>query len=192
MLAFCREKLLQRPTCPEACRHSRQLVNRHSPQRQLRSKRSLQTRSDSSRQSVIERAVNSVTEVITKSPLNEGKKRFFQRLAGDYDPAAIQAKIDNLTKQHPVVVFSWTFCPFAKRAKGLLTEVGAQYTAVELDQLPDGKAIKAELGVLTNRTSVPNVFISGKSYGGMNDGPGISKLHAAGELVPLLQQAGAL
>lgn len=101
MLAFCREKLLQRPTCPEACRHSRQLVNRHSPQRQLRSKRSLQTRSDSSRQSVIERAVNSVTEVITKSPLNEGKKRFFQRLAGDYDPAAIQAKIDNLTKQHP-------------------------------------------------------------------------------------------
>ena len=45
---------------------------------------------------------------------------------------------------------------------------------------------------LTNRTSVPNVFIGGKSYGGMNDGPGISKLHEKGELVPLLRQAGVL
>ena len=45
---------------------------------------------------------------------------------------------------------------------------------------------------LTNRTSVPNIFIEGKSYGGMNDGPGISSLHGTGELVPLLQRAGAL
>ena len=45
---------------------------------------------------------------------------------------------------------------------------------------------------MTNRTSVPNVFINGKSYGGMNDGPGISKMHAKAELVPLLRQAGVL
>lgn len=47
-----------------------------------------------------------------------------------------------------VTVFSWTFCPFAKKAKQLLTEVGADFKAVELDQLPDGKALKAELGMV--------------------------------------------
>ena len=51
------------------------------------------------------------------------------------------------------MVFSWTFCPFAKRAKGLLTELGATFTAVEMDQIADGKAIKAELGMVS--TSLP-------------------------------------
>lgn len=45
---------------------------------------------------------------------------------------------------------------------------------------------------MTGRTSVPNVYISGTSYGGANDGPGILSLHKKGELVPLLQAAGAL
>ena len=45
---------------------------------------------------------------------------------------------------------------------------------------------------LTNRTSMPNVYIGGKSYGGCNDGPGISSLHREGKLVPLLQQVGAM
>ena len=44
-----------------------------------------------------------------------------------------------------VVVYSWTFCPFAKRAKALLEELGARYKAVELDQVADGKALRAEL-----------------------------------------------
>lgn len=54
-----------------------------------------------------------------------------------------------------VVVFSWTFCPFAKRAKGLLTELGARFHAVELDQLADGRALKAELGMVTPHPSSP-------------------------------------
>ncbi len=45
---------------------------------------------------------------------------------------------------------------------------------------------------MTNRTSVPNVFIAGTSYGGCNDGPGIATLHSQNKLVGLLQQAGAL
>jgi glutaredoxin len=44
-----------------------------------------------------------------------------------------------------VVVFSWTTCPFCVKAKGLLTEVGAKYTAVELNTMDNGPAIRAEL-----------------------------------------------
>jgi len=48
-------------------------------------------------------------------------------------------------------VFSWSVCPFAQRAQRVLREAGAKFVAIELDQVPDGKAIKAELGFLTGK-----------------------------------------
>lgn len=45
---------------------------------------------------------------------------------------------------------------------------------------------------MTNRTSMPNIFIKGKSYGGCNDGPGVTTLDNQGQLIPILKQAGAL
>ena len=115
-------------------------------------------------------------------------------------------------------MFSWTGCPFCKDAKALLNSKGAKYKAVELNTMDDGNAIRAQLAEvgwpfsnydtrscqlrmwvlrstvmqMTNRTSMPNVFISGKSYGGCNDGPGVTTLDKQGKLVPLLKQAGAL
>ncbi|EFN59209.1 hypothetical protein CHLNCDRAFT_15090, partial [Chlorella variabilis] len=93
-----------------------------------------------------------------------------------------------------VVVFSWSGCPFCKQAKSVLDGTGAKYTALELDQMADGDAIRAELAKLTDRTSVPNIFIAGKPprVGGCNDGPGVATLQKKGELVPMLQAAGAL
>ncbi len=44
-----------------------------------------------------------------------------------------------------VVVFSWTGCPFCKNAKALLDSKGAKYTAVELNTMDDGNAIRAQL-----------------------------------------------
>jgi hypothetical protein len=45
-----------------------------------------------------------------------------------------------------VMVFSWLNCPFCKRAKALLDDVGAKYTVLELDQMgPEGSALRAEL-----------------------------------------------
>lgn len=47
------------------------------------------------------------------------------------------------------MVFSWSGCPFCKNAKALLSDVGAQFTAVELDTLgAEGKAIRAELAMV--------------------------------------------
>ncbi len=44
------------------------------------------------------------------------------------------------------------------KAKALLDEKGARYTVIELDQEADGKAIRAELGEIVGRTSVPAIW----------------------------------
>ena len=65
--------------------------------------------------------------------------------------------------------------------------------AIELDQMgQEGKAIRAELAVKTGRTSMPNIWISGTSVGGCNDGPGVVTLNKEGKLQPMLKAAGAL
>ena len=42
-------------------------------------------------------------------------------------------------------MFSWTRCPFCMKAKALLDSKSAKYTAVELDKMDDGNAIRAQL-----------------------------------------------
>jgi glutaredoxin 3 len=115
-------------------------------------------------------------------------------LAGDYDVAAVKAKLAQLTSSAPVVVFSQTSCPYCKKAKALLAESGVQRSAtVELDALgAEGYALRVELGKLTGRTSVPNVFIAGASVGGFSDGPGVNTLAEQGKLAGMLRDAGAL
>lgn len=141
----------------------------------------------------LEDAINTLTVALKNSPLNAGKKALAKAQAGDYDAAATRAKIEQYIKDNKVIVFSWSGCPFCKNAKGLLSDVGAQFTALELDTLgPEGKAIRAELAEMTDRTSVPNIWINGQNVGGCNDGPGVMTLHKDGKLVPLLKQAGAL
>jgi glutaredoxin 3 len=114
-------------------------------------------------------------------------------LAGDYDVAAIRARLDSLVASAPLVVFSQTSCPYCKKAKTLLGEAGARPAVVELDTLgADGYALRVELGKRTGRTSVPAVFIGGASVGGFSDGPGVQTLATEGKLVPMLREAGAL
>lgn len=55
-------------------------------------------------------------------------------------------------------------CPFCKNAKGLLADLGADFTALELDTLgADGKAIRAELAEVRGRfvTLQSNVICGG-------------------------------
>ncbi|KAI7842755.1 hypothetical protein COHA_003504 [Chlorella ohadii] len=123
---------------------------------------------------------------------NQGKVQAAVAAAGQYDEAATKAAIDKYIADNPVVVFSWSGCPFCKRAKAVLDATGAKYTALELDQMADGKALRAELAKKTGRSSVPNIWIAGKNVGGCNDGPGVATLQDKGELVPMLKAAGAL
>lgn len=73
-------------------------------------------------------------------------------------------------------------------------DIGCKYEVVELDQIEEGKAIRAEMADVIGRTSVPAIWIGGAFIGGCNDGPtgGLVKLNESGELRSLLVSAGAL
>ncbi|CAH0474000.1 unnamed protein product [Peronospora belbahrii] len=89
----------------------------------------------------------------------------------------------------PVVVYSKSYCQYCTKTKALLTQLGAKYEVVELDQISDGSELQDALEQITGQSTVPNVFIGGKSFGGNSD---VNSLHKAGNLVPLLEQSGAL
>jgi len=63
-----------------------------------------------------------------------------------------------------------------------------------LDKEADGKAIRAEMGDMLGRTSVPAIWIKGTFIGGCNDGPlgGIKTLNGKNQLDSMLKSAGAL
>jgi len=86
--------------------------------------------------------------------------------------------------------------PLFIKAKALLDEKGAKYTVLELDKEADGKAIRAEMGDLLGRTSVPAVWIQGEFVGGCNDGPskfnGLNNLNSNNQLDSMLKSAGAM
>mmetsp|Transcript_2513 Transcript_2513/g.5229 ORF Transcript_2513/g.5229 Transcript_2513/m.5229 type:complete len:196 (-) Transcript_2513:114-701(-) len=130
---------------------------------------------------------NKLTEFMAKGPLNQAKKWLADQQAGEYNKAEVQSKIDTTLAENKVVVFSFSTCPFCLKAKTELTNQGVEFEALELDQLGDGMAIRAQLAEMTNRTSVPNIFINGKNVGGCNDGtPGLMPLIAEGKLKEMI------
>lgn len=80
-----------------------------------------------------------------------------------------------------VVIYTTPFCPYCARAKRLLDSKGVSYEEIDLYVQPgrrDEMVQRAE-----GRTTVPQVFIDGKPYGGSDD---IHALDRAGKLDPLL------
>ncbi|KAL1986277.1 hypothetical protein VTN96DRAFT_6645 [Rasamsonia emersonii] len=101
--------------------------------------------------------------------------------------SAAKVKAQNIINENPVVVFSKSYCPYCKATKATLSGLGAQYYALELDQIDDGPAIQDALEELTSQRSVPNIFINKQHIGGNSD------LQARKEELPqLLKEAGAL
>lgn len=140
-----------------------------------------------------EKLINGLTVALKNSPLNAGKKALaIQQGGGQAAAEAYLPKVDALIAEHPVMVFSWSGCPFCKRAKAILDDAGATYKVLELDQMEDGQTYRAALAIKTQRTSMPNVWIKGEGVGGCNDGPGVATLANEGKLVPMLKAAGAV
>ncbi|XP_012080039.1 glutaredoxin [Jatropha curcas] len=98
-------------------------------------------------------------------------------------------KARELSTSAPVVVFSKTYCGYCNRVKQLLTQLGASYKVIELDEEIDGAEIQAALTQWTGQRTVPNVFINGKRIGGCDD---TLEKYQKGELLSLLNDAGAI
>lgn len=110
------------------------------------------------------------------------------RLASKQELDAALKKAKELASSAPVVVFSKTYCGYCNRVKQLLTQVGATYKVVELDEISDGSQLQSALAHWTGRGTVPNVFIGGKNIGGCDT---VVEKHQRNELLPLLQDAAA-
>jgi glutaredoxin 3 len=135
---------------------------------------------------------NQFSVFIASNPIGYMFKQTVANLvAGDYNETMITSQINQYIQQDTVVMFSFTTCPFCRKAKDLLDERNISYTAIELDTMDDtdnrGNIIRAQLGKLTKRTSMPNIFIRGQCIGGCNDGyPGLIPLIENNQLDALL------
>jgi glutaredoxin 3 len=112
-------------------------------------------------------------------------------LQNDVEKAGAMAEkiVWNAIHHNPLVVFSKSYCPYCKKAKETLSEIGAKPLVFELDLRPDGRAIQDYLFTLTGRGTVPNVFIKAKSIGGGDD---TQAMYKSGELENALRKAGAI
>lgn len=104
----------------------------------------------------------------------------------------------------PAAVFSKSYCPYCRATKSTLSELGAKFFVLELDQvgefrptyptpcradavIDDGAELQAALGEISGQSTVPNIFIAKEHIGGNSD------LQAKKSQLPsLLKAAGAV
>lgn len=80
-----------------------------------------------------------------------------------------------------VVIYTTPFCPYCARAKRLLDSKGVKYEEIDLYMYPGRREEMIQRA--EGRTTVPQVFIDGRPYGGSDD---IHALDRAGKLDPAL------
>eukprot|EP00270_Netrium_digitus_P021705 TRINITY_DN945_c0_g1_i2.p1 TRINITY_DN945_c0_g1~~TRINITY_DN945_c0_g1_i2.p1 ORF type:complete len:149 (+),score=28.14 TRINITY_DN945_c0_g1_i2:146-592(+) len=107
-------------------------------------------------------------------------------IAGEKETmAAARSFVDTTVEEHPVVIFSKSYCPYCKRAKKILADLGVKPYVVELDFREDGGAIQRAVGQKVGRTTVPQVFIERQHIGGSDD---VFEAYESGRLQELLGQ----
>ncbi|KAJ4733097.1 Glutaredoxin family protein [Rhynchospora pubera] len=100
--------------------------------------------------------------------------------------ARMEETVKKTVSDHPVVIYSKTWCSYSSEVKSLFKRIGVEPHVIELDQLgAQGTQLQRVLERLTGQSTVPNVFIGGKHIGGCTD---TVKLHQNGELKKLLSE----
>ncbi|KAK1764665.1 glutaredoxin-C4 [Phialemonium atrogriseum] len=98
----------------------------------------------------------------------------------------VEVVLNGILKKAPVIIFSKSYCPHSKRAKGILLEkyvIDPPPFVVELDTHPLGRQIQDRLGETTGRSTVPNVMVSGKSIGGGDEIAALDSQKALAETI---------
>ncbi|UMM39574.1 hypothetical protein L5515_016569 [Caenorhabditis briggsae] len=102
----------------------------------------------------------------------------------------LEDKIVNDIITHKVMVYSKTYCPWSKRLKVILANYEIDdMKIVELDRSNQTEEMQEILKKYSGRTTVPQLFISGKFVGGHDETKAIEE---KGELRPMLEKAHAL
>lgn len=88
----------------------------------------------------------------------------------------VEVTLRQILKKSPVVIFSKSYCPHSKKAKGILLEkyvIEPTPYVVELNEHPLGSKLQALLGEKTGRRTVPNILVDGQSVGGGDEIAGL-------------------
>lgn len=96
---------------------------------------------------------------------------------------AVKKEIEQLVSSHKVQIFSKSYCPFCRRAKGIFDAEGISYEALELDQIANGAEFQSTLAAMTGQRTVPSVWINGKFVGGSDK---VAELQSRGKLSSLV------
>ena len=79
-----------------------------------------------------------------------------------------------------IEIYTQPWCPFCARAINLLKKKGVAFEEIDA---PSGSAERTKSNRLSGRTTVPQVFVSGKLLGGSDE---LAALERAGKLDALL------
>ena len=80
-----------------------------------------------------------------------------------------------------VVIYTTNYCPYCTAAKALLRRKNVNFEEIDVT---DDPARRAEMEQLSQRWTVPQIFIDGLPIGGFDD---INRLDLDGMLDPLLE-----
>lgn len=83
-------------------------------------------------------------------------------------------------------IYTWRFCPFCIRAKGLLDRKGVIYSEYAIDGDDAGR--EAMIKRSRGRSSVPQIFINNQPIGGCDE---LHALEASGDLDVMLTPSQA-
>ncbi|KAG9019132.1 glutaredoxin [Tulasnella sp. 427] len=100
---------------------------------------------------------------------------------------AVKELVEEAIANHKVAIFSKTYCPYCRRAKQTIQELGLEEDEVkiiEMDIRDDGSAIQEYLKDKTGQRTVPNIFIKQEHIGGSDD---LASLKASGQLTKKLE-----
>ncbi|KAI9014889.1 thioredoxin-like protein [Gaertneriomyces semiglobifer] len=106
-----------------------------------------------------------------------------RQAAASSSKSEASAKVEDAIKQHKVVIYSKTYCPYCEKAKELLKGKNVDFYTVELDSVDDGEAMHEYLKTKSGQSTVPNIYINERHVGGFSD---LSALDGNGELKALL------
>lgn len=101
--------------------------------------------------------------------------------------SSLEEQVKDKNQQHPVIVYSKSWCPYCAEVKGLFRKLKVDFTAVELDEVVEGEEVMDALQAITHRRTVPQVFIKGEFIGGCDDTVGA---YSNGELAEKFSAAG--
>ena len=91
--------------------------------------------------------------------------------------------LDSMIRRNNVVIISATYCTFCTRLKALFIEKQFRFVSLEVDIIPNGRALFQEVQGRTGVHTVPQVYVKQKFIGGYDD---VIEMGKNGELEKLV------